>query len=100
MTEKLLKHAQWYARHGLRVFPCKPKEKVPATAHGCKDATTEPGQIAAWWDGIHLFNIGIATGGGLVVLDVDVNHYEQRYDEWTEVECFCAGFIFYFVGDR
>ena len=86
MTEKLLKHAQWYARHGLRVFPCKPKEKVPATAHGCKDATTEPGQIAAWWDGIHLFNIGIATGGGLVVLDVDVNHYAGKYGDETLAE--------------
>ena len=86
MTEKLLKHAQWYARHGLRVFPCKPKEKVPATAHGCKDATTDPGQIAAWWDGIHLFNIGIATGGGLVVLDVDVNHYAGKYGDETLAE--------------
>ena len=85
-SEKLLKHAQWYVRRGLRVFPCKPKEKVPATAHGCKDATTEPGQIAAWWDGIHLFNIGIATGGGLVVLDVDVNHYAGKYGDETLAE--------------
>ena len=63
-SDKLLKHAQWYAGHGLPVFPCKPKDKVPATPHGCKDATTDPEQVAAWWDGIHLYNVGIATGCG------------------------------------
>ena len=82
----LLKHAQWYARHSLPVFPCKPKGKVPATAHGCKDAVTDPGQIAAWWDGIHLYNIGIATGGGIVVLDVDINHYAGKYGDETLAE--------------
>ena len=85
-AEKLLKHAQYYGKMGLRVFPCKPKEKVPATAHGCKDAVTDPGQIAAWWDGIHLYNIGIATGGGIVVLDVDVNHYAGKYGDETLAE--------------
>ena len=35
-SEKLLKHAQYYGKMGLRVFPCKPKEKVPATANGWK----------------------------------------------------------------
>ena len=56
------------------MFPCKPRDKVPATDHGCKDATTDRAQIAAWWDGTYLYNVGIATGGGVVVLDVDVNH--------------------------
>ncbi len=83
---KLLKHAQYYGKLGLPVFPCKPREKVPATAHGCKDAATDPGQIAAWWDGIHLYNVGIATGGGLVVLDVDINHYAGKYGDETLAE--------------
>ena len=82
-SENLLKHVQWYTRRGLRVFPCSPKAKVPATAHGCKDASTAPGQIAAWWDGIHLYNVGIATGSGLVVLDVDVNHSAGKYGDET-----------------
>ena len=55
-SEKLLKHVQYYGKMGLQTFPCKPRGKVPATAHGCKDATTDPGQIAAWWNGIHLMN--------------------------------------------
>lgn len=84
--ERLREHAQWYARRGLRVFPCKPRDKVPATAHGCKDATTTPAQVAAWWDGTYLYNVGIATGGGLVVLDVDVNHNAGKYGDETLAE--------------
>lgn len=75
-----------YGRMGLRIFPCKPKDKVPATAHGCRDATADPGQIAAWWDGTYLYNVGIATGGGLVVLDVDVNHSAGKYGDETLAE--------------
>lgn len=41
------------------------------TPHGFKDATTDPVQIARWWDRCPTGNIGIATGSGLVVLDVD-----------------------------
>ena len=84
--EHLRKHANWYARRGLRVFPCKPRDKVPATAHGCKDATTDPAQIAAWWDGTYLYNVGLATGGGVVVLDVDINHSAGKYGDETLAE--------------
>ena len=85
-AEKLRKHAQYYAKMGLRVFSCKPKDKAPSTAHGCKDATTDPAQIAAWWDGTYLYNVGIATGGGLVVLDVDINHAAGKYGDKTLAE--------------
>ena len=85
-SEKLLKHAQYYGKMGLRVFPCKPKEKVPATAHGCKDAVTDPGQIGAWWGGSQLYNVGIAAGGGLVVLDVDINHNAGKFGDETLAE--------------
>lgn len=82
-NDKLQKHAQYYAKMGLPVFPCKPKDKVPATPHGCKDATTDHEQVAAWWDGIHLYNVGIATGSGIVVLDVDINHNAGKYGDET-----------------
>ena len=84
--ERLQNAAQWYAQRGLRIFPCKPRDKVPATAHGCKDATTDPDQIAAWWDGTYLYNVGIATGGGVVVLDVDINHNAGKHGDETLAE--------------
>lgn len=82
-NDKLQKHAQYYAKMGLPVFPCRPKDKVPATPHGCKDATTAPEQVAAWWDGTYLYNVGFATGNGIVVLDVDINHTAGKYGDET-----------------
>jgi len=55
----------------LRVFPCKPADKVPATVHGVLDATTDATRIEAWWTAYPTCNIGVATGGGLLVVDVD-----------------------------
>ena len=57
-----------YALRGWAVFPCKPHAKTPATPHGLKDATTDPKKIEQFPDG----NLAIRTGGGLVVLDIDV----------------------------
>lgn len=79
---KLLDHAQRYAKKGLRVFPCRPNGKAPATPHGCKEATEDPCQIAAWWANVP-YNVGIATGGGLVVLDVDIGHDAGKYGDET-----------------
>jgi putative DNA primase/helicase len=59
-----------YAAAGYRVFPCRPGAKVPATAHGCRDATDGPGRIAAWWRLQPAANVAIATDG-LVVVDID-----------------------------
>lgn len=82
--DKLLKHAHYYASPmGLRVFPCWPMEKHPATLHGCKDATTDLEQITKWWTGSYLYNIAIATGSGLVVLDVDIDHDSGKYGDET-----------------
>ena len=38
----MLRHALAYARRGLFIFPCRPCDKIPATEHGCLDATTDP----------------------------------------------------------
>ena len=55
-----------YAALGLRVFPCLPRDKRPAVAHGFKEATTDADQIRAWWTRWPDANIGIATGDGLL----------------------------------
>jgi hypothetical protein len=43
MTGQILRQALAYARHGWPVFPCAPGAKIPATRHGFRDATTDPG---------------------------------------------------------
>ncbi len=96
-----------YARRRLLVFPCHnpvPPSRVgfgsaaiiccscgsskckfpgnagkhPRTPHGFKDASTDEKQIRAWWGQWPYANIGIGTGGGLVVVDVDPRHQGDK----------------------
>lgn len=75
-----------YAAAGLRVFPlhtpqpdgtcdcnrvCGSSGKHPRTRNGVHDATSDPDRIRHWWGLWPHANVGVATGGGLVVLDVD-----------------------------
>jgi Bifunctional DNA primase/polymerase, N-terminal len=73
MTDDIaLRRALAYAGYGWPVFPCLPGEKLPATKHGFKDATTDQERIRAWWARNPTRNIAIATGyPGPDVLDVD-----------------------------
>ncbi len=88
-TNPLLRAALSYADRGLRVFPIfevdaegrcacgkdcgRDAGKHPRTPHGFKDATTDTAQITAWWSRWPKANIGIATGDGIAVVDVDVH---------------------------
>jgi hypothetical protein len=66
--------AELYAdRHRWAVFPLQPRGKVPATEHGCKDASADPGMVREMWEGRPGCNIGLATGpaSGVFVFDVD-----------------------------
>ena len=69
----MLSSALALARNGMSVFPCRVRDKRPATANGCTDATRDPDQIRAWWQQDANFNIGIATGdrSGIFVVDID-----------------------------
>lgn len=82
----MLDHALQYAGRGWRVFPChttvlgscscgktcgKDAGKHPRIKAWQKHATTDSKQITAWWTRWPDANIGIATGGGLVVVDLD-----------------------------
>ena len=85
MEQDVKRYVQFYSgRMGLRVFPCAGKR--PATPHGCKDATADPEQAAAWWGAGRSYNVGIATGGGLVVLDVDADHSKGKFGDETLAE--------------
>ena len=87
---KLGRAALWYAiERGWRVFPlhsvsgvgcscgsssCGGAGKHPRTERGCLDATTDTAAIQSWWERWPDANVGIATGAGLVVIDVDPRH--------------------------
>ncbi|MGH3151824.1 MAG: bifunctional DNA primase/polymerase [Streptosporangiaceae bacterium] len=72
MTRPTLRQALAYAARGWPVFPCAAGQKIPATAHGHRDATTDPAQITAWFTRNPRWNLAVATGApGPDVLDVD-----------------------------
>jgi putative DNA primase/helicase len=68
----LTEAALHYARHGWPVFPTTIK-KEPLTAHGYKDATTDPAKIRTTFRNPRAAGVAIPTGTitGLVVLDRD-----------------------------
>ena len=115
---KLGRSALLYAsQYGFRVFPLhsivdgkcscgspdctgtKPG-KHPRTPRGSSDATTDSGIIANWWTKWPDANIAIATGKGLVVIDIDPRHggddglvdCRRRLGELPDtVECLTGG---------
>ena len=96
----MIDQARELAVAGYRVFPlhhiiagecscaeaaCSSPGKHPRTTHGVKDATSDPKVIERWWS-LSLFpeaNIGIATGQGLYVIDLDGDAGEAA---WAKLE--------------
>jgi hypothetical protein len=54
--------AREHAQSGRRTFPCWPRTKIPATPNGFRDATTDLGQIDAWWSENPEFNPAYCPG--------------------------------------
>ena len=72
MTDATLRQARAFAACGWPVLPCVPGEKIPATRHGYRDATTDPDQITDWFTRHPERNLAIVTGApGPDILDVD-----------------------------
>jgi hypothetical protein len=93
------------ARRGWRVFPLRAHTKVPiGGSNGCLGASSDPTAIALWPG--NDVNFGIATGRGLVVLDVDdpdgfdsLAELERRFEalpETASVRTPSGGAHFYF----
>jgi hypothetical protein len=71
-----------YASWGWPVFPLQPGGKAPLTAHGFKDASTDPAQVRAWWKQHPRANIGLPTGVAFDVVDVDA---PAGWPAWREL---------------
>ena len=78
-----------YARRGWPVFPChapagpgcscgradcQSPAKHPRTRHGLLDASTDEAVVRRWWRRWPAANVGLRTGAGLVVVDIDPAH--------------------------
>lgn len=68
---QFLSEALRLAALGYKVLPLVPGEKKPLIHGGFKRGTTDPEQIHAWWTEHPDANIGLATGSGLYVVDID-----------------------------
>ena len=85
----MLEHALRYAAAGLPIFPvhcirpdglcscgnrqCTDVGKHPRVGGGFYAATTDEKQIRKWWRKWPDANIGMRTGNGIIVIDVDVH---------------------------
>lgn len=83
----LLAYALAYAKRKFRILPlhsvvqgqcscgraeCSSAGKHPRTKNGVKDATLDARTLERWWQLWPDANIGIATGDGILVVDVDL----------------------------
>lgn len=83
---RMVDHALKYAGCGWRVLPlhsvhsgdcscgrenCASMGKHPRVKNGVKEATKDREQITRWWDQWPEANIGLATGDGIYVIDID-----------------------------
>jgi putative DNA primase/helicase len=64
-----LESALEYIKLGWAVFPVA--GKIPTTEHGCLDASLDEVKVREWWGQRPDAGVAIATGNGLLVLDVD-----------------------------
>jgi hypothetical protein len=67
----MLEAALEYAARGFRVHPLRDAGKEPRVKAWPERATTEAPKIRRWWSEWPEANVGIATGDGIAVLDVD-----------------------------
>ena len=96
-TSPLLTGAAELANEGLRVFPlhhanafgncscgktdCESIAKHPRIRQWQIKATDDLTQIARWWKKWPEANVGVATGNGLIVVDIDSSEGERHAQE-------------------
>lgn len=73
---------------GVPVFPVWSDSKRPVTRHGFHDASTDAGQIEAWWASAPSASLAMPTGraSGVMVVDVDVHGRVNGYEAATRAK--------------
>jgi hypothetical protein len=89
--DRLLRAALAYAKAGFRVLPLGVRSKLPLIperegGRGVLDATTDEFQIRVWWQREAQANIGLASGAGLLVVDIDVRSGKPGREEFFALE--------------
>lgn len=85
MVRSLKESALEYAKSGLKVFPLQPNSKSGQVLKSWKKgATTDLVTIKKWWNTNPNYNIGIATGDGVLVIDIDVKHEAKGLESIKE----------------
>lgn len=92
IADQLLAQAKSLARQGFRVFPLEVDGNTPAHEGWQDHATADENTAASLWQdpfGAPVpYNIGVATGRGLTVLDVDVKNGQPGFESLDELVTF------------
>ncbi len=72
-NQAMLEAALAYVAEGFKVFPLKPKDKIPITPHGLKDATQLQIGVKEYWGRNPYSNIGLVCNN-LIVIEFDAGH--------------------------
>jgi len=76
-----------YAAAGMRVLPLRPNRKEPygsLVRHGVKDASSDADRVEWWWKLKPDANIGVRTGEGIAVVDVDPRNGGRLDSAWPD----------------
>lgn len=84
MPNDMLAVALSYSSRGLRVFPLRTGEKLPAIAWK-EGATTDADQIRRWFLS-DSYNIGVVVPAGIMVVDLDLKNDVDGFASLAELE--------------
>lgn len=107
----MLNQALNYAQNHFKIFPLNVNSKNEQILKSWKkEATDDIHQIELWWSQNPCYNIGIRTGDGLIVIDVDnknnkngkksIESYIKRFPKTKIVRTPNDGWHFYYYVDR
>ena len=107
----MLNSALTYVKNNFKVFPLKVNSKSGQVLKSWKEeATSDEEKVKQFWKENSNYNIGVKTGNGLVVIDVDVkngkdgriifNEYSKSFPETFTVKTPNGGYHYWYLVNR